>query len=89
MSLPLPDAALTPDGEGLIRDANTPNPLVKGTTSKLNRFFYDNMPVQWLPELYAAQKGGDTKGFVEGLRIMSKWNHFSLRASMRNLLLYC
>ncbi|KAF8926780.1 hypothetical protein BGZ47_002532, partial [Haplosporangium gracile] len=47
------------------------------------------MPVQWLPEIYAAQKGGDTRGFMEGLRIMSKWNHFSLRASMRNLLFYC
>ncbi|KAF9899037.1 hypothetical protein EC991_009744, partial [Linnemannia zychae] len=89
MSLPLPDAALTPEGETVITDADTPNPLTKDKTSKLDKFFYDRMPTQWLPEIYAAQKGGDTKGFVEGLRVMSEWNRFPLKVAMRKLLFYC
>lgn len=89
MSLPLPDTALTPEGQRPIQDANTPNPLKEGRMSKLDKFFYDKMPVQWLPENYAAQNGGDTEGFVEGLRIMCTWKRFKLRVSMRALLKYC
>ncbi|KAF9404624.1 hypothetical protein BGZ76_006886, partial [Entomortierella beljakovae] len=77
----------TPIGVRSIRDG-TVNPLRKGETLKVNRYFYDTLPAEWLPENYAQQYKGDTKGFNEGLETMCGWNRFSLRVAVRELLEY-
>ncbi|KAF9345272.1 hypothetical protein BGX34_004892, partial [Mortierella sp. NVP85] len=89
MPLRLPDSACTPKGQQPIEDPNTPNPLNRDKSSKLDSFFHDETPIRWLPEIYAADNGGDTKGFIEGLRIMSGWRHFPLKSSTNALLQYC
>ncbi|GJJ71550.1 hypothetical protein EMPS_03900 [Entomortierella parvispora] len=80
--VPLSDTALTPISKRPRYDTNSPHPLIKGRTSNLDKFFYDEMLDRWLPEVYAAQNGGDTKAYVEGVRVMSEWQRFSF-------LLYC
>ncbi|KAG9065427.1 hypothetical protein KI688_002752 [Linnemannia hyalina] len=72
-----------------ILDADTPNPLIREKSSELEVFFYDEPPVRWLPEVYAELHGGDTKGFVDGVRHMSTWGRFPLRSSTRTLLEHC
>ncbi|KAF9934844.1 hypothetical protein FBU30_010817 [Linnemannia zychae] len=105
MSLRLPDSACTPIGCWPKIDSNAPNPLKDFEKPgrfqaaevlekmedclKIDRFFYNNHPIYWLPEVYAADHGGDTEGFVEGLEIMSNWRRFPLRASARSLLMHC
>ncbi|KAF8925214.1 hypothetical protein BGZ58_001004 [Dissophora ornata] len=88
MSFRIPDSACTPKGHQPITDADTPNPLTQEKSS-LDRFFHIENPVRWLPEVYAADHGGDTRGFVDGLRIMSVWNRFPLKSSAHALLQYC
>ncbi|KAG0196568.1 hypothetical protein BGX28_009988, partial [Mortierella sp. GBA30] len=66
-----------------------PNPFMKDKSLGLEPFFYDEDPKRWLPEIYAASHGGNTNGFVEGLRVMSTRRHFPLRSSVRILLQYC
>ncbi|KAG0221183.1 hypothetical protein BGW41_007135, partial [Actinomortierella wolfii] len=87
MSLPLPEAAFTPAAYRPRMDM--PNPFVKDKSLRLDPFFYDEDPVRWLPEIYATTHGGNTNGYVEGLRVMSTRRHFPLRSSVRILLQYC
>ncbi|KAF9897282.1 hypothetical protein BX616_005880, partial [Lobosporangium transversale] len=70
MSLRLPETARTPKGHQLFIDPATPNPTSREGPQKVDQFFYDEDPVRWLPENYAADHAGDTKGFVDGLRII-------------------
>lgn len=88
MSLLLPTTGCTPIGYRLRTDT-APNPLRNDKASYVDEFFQDEMPIRWLPEIFAEKHGGDTDRFVEGLRIMSKWRHFPLRAFVRTLLNYC
>lgn len=62
---------------------------MKDKSLRLDPFFYDEDSKQWLPEIYAASYGGNTNGYVEGLRVMSTRRHFPLRSSVRVLLRYC
>ncbi|KAF9536834.1 hypothetical protein EC957_009586 [Mortierella hygrophila] len=66
-----------------------PNPFVKDKSLKLDPFFYEEDPKRWLPEVYAASHGGNTSGYLEGLRVMLTRRHFPLRSSVRILLQYC
>ncbi|KAF9079770.1 hypothetical protein BGX23_003275 [Mortierella sp. AD031] len=87
MSLPLPEAACTPVAYRPRMDK--PNPFVKDKSLRLDPFFYDEDPMRWLPEIYAASHGGNTNGYVEGLRVMLTRRHSPLRSSVRILLQYC
>jgi len=87
ISLPLPEVACTP--EAYQPRLDQPNPFEKDKSLKLDTFFYDEDPKWWLPEIYAASHGGNTSGYVEGLRVMLTRRHFPLRSSVRILLQYC
>lgn len=89
MPLHIPDAACTPEGFRPKMDPDTPHPLTREKSLLLDRFFHKEHPVRWLPEVYAEQYGGATKGFVDGLRVMSAWRHFPLKTSAHVLLEYC
>ena len=51
--------------------------------------FHEEPPVRWLPGVYAERYGVATKGFVDGLGVMSSWTHFLLKSSTHVLLKYC
>lgn len=84
----LPDTARTPDGCRSVIPAMTPHPLPQDKSLPLHPFFYNEEPKRWLPEVFAAQHGGDTRKFVEGVRFMSECRYFPLRTSMHVLLQY-
>lgn len=73
MSLPLPEAACTP--EAYRPRLDMPNPFVKDKSLKLDPFFYEEDAKRWLSEVYAASHGGNTSGYLEGLRVMLTRRH--------------
>ncbi|KAF9993128.1 hypothetical protein BGZ79_002231, partial [Entomortierella chlamydospora] len=86
MSLSLLSAALTPEGYHL-DDENTENPLLT-QIKELDKFFYDRLPAEWLPEKYAAVYGGQTSGFVAGLKILVGMKRLPLATYAYKLLKY-
>jgi len=89
MPLRLPESARTPKGFHPQISADTPNPLTREKSLTLDIFFHEELPVRWLPEVYAERYGGSTQGFVDGLTTMSSWRHFPLKSFVHALLTYC
>ncbi|KAG0257820.1 hypothetical protein BG011_003749 [Mortierella polycephala] len=82
----LPRTALTPEGYHLT-DASIGNPFT-APVENLDPFFHQKLPAEWLPEHFAPIYGGDTSGFVNGLRTLTGIKRFPLKTFAYNLLKY-